>query len=89
MTSANPEEHLRQFLADEALCGRDAIRPDTRLREDLNLDAAALLGLLTRLEERFGFAAQEETFMRLRTFGDCAAWLRHELGMGDQVEAAA
>lgn len=61
---------LRRVLASEFELEPEAIVPEARLREDLDLDSVDGVALAARLESETGHALKEERLRRLRSVDD-------------------
>lgn len=64
-------------LAPEA--DLSAVRADTRLREELDIDSFDFLRLITALDERLGINVPEQDYRELETLGGCLGWLAGKL----------
>ncbi|MBI1735328.1 MAG: acyl carrier protein [Candidatus Rokubacteria bacterium] len=70
-------------LATRLRTPRAALRPDSRLREDLGADSLDLIVLACELEERFGIAVPDSALERTRTVADVARLVARRGPAGD------
>ena len=61
---------LKDLLAKEFDIEPDAISPDARLAEDLDLDSIDAIDMIVRLKEITGKKVPPERFKEVRTVGD-------------------
>ena len=62
--------------------GARVVRPSDRLLEDLGLESADMLNLLTAVEDRFGVAIDELEAFELRTVADLGDLIEQRLRAG-------
>ena len=70
MTREEVLGRLREILPKEFELAPEAIVPDARLKEDLDLDSIDAVALAARLEQETGLLLKEERLKRLRTVRD-------------------
>ena len=61
---------LKELLAREFDIDPDAISPDARLAEDLDIDSIDAIDMIVRLKEITGKKVPPERFKEVRTVGD-------------------
>ena len=61
---------LKELLANEFDIDPDAISPDARLAEDLDIDSIDAIDMIVRLKEITGKKVPPERFKEVRTVGD-------------------
>jgi acyl carrier protein len=66
---------IRDHLADELDVEPDAIRPDTRFKEDLEADSLDLYTLVQELEDSYGVAMSDEQAARILTVGQAVEFV--------------
>jgi acyl carrier protein len=76
MTEARLLSLLREIFESEFEIEGDAVVPEARLREDLDLDSIDAVSLAARLENETGAVLKEEKLRSLRTVGDVVALLQ-------------
>ncbi|HQF39930.1 MAG TPA: acyl carrier protein [Opitutaceae bacterium] len=65
-------EIIADIAPDEDLSG---LKPDVRLREQLQLDSMDFLDIVMELRKRHGIEVPEADYMQLATLDSCAAYL--------------
>ena len=65
-------EIIADIAPDEDLTG---LKPDVRLREQLQLDSMDFLDIVMELRKRHGIEVPEADYMQLATLDSCAAYL--------------
>jgi len=73
-------DRLRKVLASEFRLDEDAITPEARMVDDLDLDSVDAVAMLVRLEEETGLALGDEEVRGLVTVGDVVELLRRHAG---------
>lgn len=68
------------LLVDEFELDADAVTPEARLREDLDLDSLDAVDLIVAMEKNFGVRIEDKAMAEMRTLGDLHAWIRAHLG---------
>lgn len=68
------------LLVDEFELDADAVTPEARLREDLDLDSLDAVDLIVAMEKNFGVRIEDKAMAEMRTLGDLHAWIRVHLG---------
>jgi acyl carrier protein len=64
---------IRDTLADvfrELKIDPTGIEPDSRLREDLEIDSTEMVEIAVALEKRLSISIDTDDFLALKTFGD-------------------
>ncbi len=77
-SEARPATELAGILAHISSRDSATLRDDLRLSEDLGLSSLEQLDLLSRLEEAYGVALDEEALSETQTVGALRAWLEQE-----------
>jgi acyl carrier protein len=62
--------HVNSTLVNEFEVPQDAITPDKRLREDLELDSLDAVDMIVALEQGLKIRVDEEEAKQIRTVGD-------------------
>jgi acyl carrier protein len=70
MTRDEVLARLREILPKEFELAPEAIVPEARLKDDLDLDSIDAVALAARLEQETGLFLKEERLKRLRTVQD-------------------
>jgi acyl carrier protein len=69
MTREELFQRVRDHLAVELSVDADAIRDDTRFKEDLNADSLHLVELMVELEDSYGIRIPDDEAARIETVG--------------------
>jgi len=75
MTREEVFERIRAHLADELEVDPDAIRGDTRFKEDLRADSLHLVELVVELEDDYGVRIPDDEAVKLLTVGQAAEYV--------------
>lgn len=70
MDRAEIEAKLTELLVDELGIERDAIAPEARFEEDLDVDSLGVVELLMALEDNFGVKIPDEEAEQITTVGE-------------------
>lgn len=79
MTPDSVLASLREILCEEFELAPEAIVPEARLKEDLDLDSIDAVALAARLERETGLLLKEERLRGLRTVQDVVGVVRELL----------
>ncbi len=63
---------IAEIAPDEDL---SAVKPDVRLRDQLNLDSMDFLDIVMELRKQYGIEVPEEDYPRLASLDSCAEYL--------------
>ncbi len=74
------ESKLTDLLVDELGIDRDAIEPDAKFEEDLDVDSLGVVELLMALEDNFGVAIPDEEAEAIGTVGAAVDVVMEKLG---------
>jgi acyl carrier protein len=75
MTREEVFERIRTHLADELEVDADAIRDDTRFKEDLRADSLHLVELVVELEDDYGVRIPDDEAVKILTVGQAADYV--------------
>lgn len=70
MTDADIEKTIKDILVAEFECDPAALRPETNLFTDLDLDSIDAVDLIVRLQEETKKKVNPEDFRQIRTLAD-------------------
>ncbi len=73
MTNAEIEKTIKDILAADFDVDVEALRPETNLFTELDLDSIDAVDLVVRLQQETGKKVEPEDFKQIRTFGDVVA----------------
>ena len=88
MTTEQIIEKVDTILIDEFELDEDAVVPEAKLRDDLDLDSLDAMDLVTALEKAFGFRIDETLIGEMKTVGDIHDHVRTHFGDAEQIRAA-
>lgn len=73
-------EKIRDLMVDTLSCDLDAITPEARLAEDLDIDSLDTVELNMAIEEALNITIPDGELMNLKTVGDIVAYLEANAG---------
>lgn len=73
MTEAEIAKTIKDILAADFDVDPQAIKPETNLFTDLDLDSIDAVDLVVRLQQEIGKKVEPAEFKKIRTFGDVVA----------------
>lgn len=79
---------IDDILIEEFELEAEAVVPDARLREDLDLDSLDGVDLVVALEKAFDFRIDGKVVVEMKTVGDIHDYVRTHFGSSEQVQAA-
>lgn len=82
MTRAEVVEHVTRKMSEMFEIEPSALRPDARLREDLDLDSIDAIDLAAELQSLTGRRVEETVIRKLRTVDDVIDLVERELRRG-------
>lgn len=69
------ENEIKEMLAKELKVDASAIKPETRLVEDLKADSANIMVMIMDVEDRYGIMVEDDQIMKLKTVGDVVKYI--------------
>lgn len=69
------ENEIKEMIAKELKADASAIKPETRLVEDLKADSANIMVLIMDVEDRYGIMVEDDQIMKLKTVGDVVRYI--------------
>lgn len=88
LTAESVIAELDRLLVEQFELEPEAITPDARLREDLDLDSLDAADMLVLIEKRFGIRMDDEIVRTFRTVGDVHGYVRTLVEQRAQAAAA-
>ena len=73
MTEAEIAKTIKDILAADFDVDPEAIKPETNLFTDIDLDSIDAVDLVVRLQQETGKKVEPAEFKKIRTFGDVVA----------------
>ena len=74
----NAFEKLRQMAAEQLGIDAEEIRPESRLKEDLQADSASVLMLVMDIENEFGIQIEDDAIEKVKTVGDMVRYIENK-----------
>ncbi len=74
----NAFEKLRQMAAEQLGIDENEIRPESRLKEDLQADSASVLMLVMDIENEFGIQIEDDAIEKVKTVGDMVRYIENK-----------
>jgi len=68
-------DKVTELLANQLNVGKEKIKPESRLVEDLGADSLDMIEMLMALEDNFGITVPDEKAAELRTVGDIVKFI--------------
>ena len=68
-------EKMKEIIAGQLNVNAEDVKPESRLKEDLNADSLDLFEMVMALEEEFGKEIPTEDLEKIATIGDVVAYL--------------
>lgn len=72
-------EKLRGMVAEQLGVAQDEVRPEARLREDLQADSASVMMLVMDLENEFGIEVEDDAIEKVKTVKDMADYIEAKM----------
>ncbi|MBI3964148.1 MAG: acyl carrier protein [Chloroflexi bacterium] len=82
-------ERVRELIARKLDQPLAAVRPEARLKEDLEADSLALVDIAMSLEDELGITIPDEAVERIQTVRDAIECVLARLPVGDENEPPA
>lgn len=79
MTYEEITERIKNFLIEDFEVSPDAITPDAKLKETLDLDSLDYIDLIVAIESNFGFKVKPEDFQGMVTIKDFYDYISNRL----------
>ena len=74
-------EKINQFLVEEFEVAPEKIKPESNLRETLELDSLDYIDLIVVIESNFGFKVKPEDFVPITTFQNFYDYVDGQVGV--------
>ena len=68
-------DKVTELLASQLNVGKEKIKPESRLVEDLGADSLDMIEMLMALEDNFGITVPDEKAAELKTVGDIVKFI--------------
>lgn len=72
-------EKLQAMIADELSVSAADVKPESRLKEDLQADSASVMMLVMDVENEFGIEVEDDAIEKVKTVADMAAYIEAKM----------
>ena len=79
MNRTEIEEKVRNFLIEDLEIDEEKIRPDARLKEDMDIDSLDLVDIVVIVEKNFGFKLKAEEMAGVDTFAKFCDYIERKV----------
>ena len=73
-------DKIRDMIASQLQVDASAIKPESRLVEDLKADSANVMVMILELESEFSVEVEDEAILDLKTVGDVVSYIEEHQG---------
>ena len=68
-------DQLKTMIADQLGVSEDEVKPETRLKEDLNADSATVMMLVMDIENEFDIEIEDDAIEKVKTVADLVKYI--------------
>lgn len=79
-------EQVKEILASQLAVKHDAVKPDSKLRDDLGSDSIDALEIISSIEEQFKIDVSEEEATKVKTVADIVDLINQKLREKTQTQ---
>ena len=72
-------EKLKGMVAEQLGVSVDEVKPESRLKEDLQADSASVMMLVMDVESEFGIEVEDDAIETVKTVGDMVKYIENKL----------
>ena len=72
-------EKLIAMVAEQMGVDAAQVKPDSRLKEDLQADSASVMMLVMDVETEFGIEVEDDAIEKVKTVGDMARYIEEKM----------
>lgn len=72
-------EKLVAMVAEQMGVDAASVKPETRLKEDLQADSASIMMLVMDVEGEFGIEVEDDAIEKVKTVGDMAQYIQEKM----------
>ena len=72
-------EKLIAMVAEQMGVDAAQVKPESRLKEDLQADSAAVMMLVMDVETEFGIEVEDDAIEKVKTVGDMARYIEEKM----------
>ena len=68
-------DQLKTMIADQLGVSEDEVKPETRLKEDLQADSATVMMLVMDIENEFDIEIEDDAIEKVKTVADLVKYI--------------
>ena len=72
-------EKLKDIVAQQLGVDVQEVKPEARLREDLQADSASVMMLVMDIESEFGIEVEDDAIEKVKTVGDMVKYIEEKM----------
>ena len=72
-------DKLKGMVAEQLGVSEDEVKPESRLKEDLQADSASVMMLVMDVESEFGIEVEDDAIETVKTVGDMVKYIEAKL----------
>ena len=72
-------DQLKGMVAEQLGVSENEVKPESRLKEDLQADSASVMMLVMDVESEFGIEVEDDAIEKVKTVGDMARYIEEKL----------
>ena len=72
-------EKLRGMVAEQLGVSEDEVKPESRLKEDLQADSASVMMLVMDVESEFGIEVEDDAIETVKTVADMVKYIENKM----------
>lgn len=72
-------EKVRSMVAEQLGVAADEVKPESRLKEDLQADSASVMMLVMDVESEFGIEVEDDAIETVKTVADMVKYIENKL----------
>ena len=72
-------EKLKGMVAEQLGVSEDEVKPESRLKEDLQADSASVMMLVMDVESEFGIEVEDDAIETVKTVADMVKYIENKM----------
>lgn len=72
-------EKLTDMVAEQLGVAKDEVKPESRLKEDLQADSASVMMLVMDVESEFGIKVEDDAIEKVKTVADMVRYIEDKM----------
>ena len=72
-------DQLKGMVAEQLGVSENEVKPESRLKEDLQADSASVMMLVMDVETEFGIEVEDDAIEKVKTVGDMARYIEEKM----------